>query len=235
MNDTLLETASNWTNGFSSTYNKKYVKACSDCEKCKNKGMSREDTEEILLSRGNGEATVAKLLNEFFGESDAPKKNKVRVFIVPSSYDDIMPLMESRLASMGAVRFVHALTDSEQPIIKVSSRHKDRLLTLCKKVLSKTASMDVVHEEVKPYVEEAMLEAVLEAENNNATLEKTADGIYSVKFSNLKTASVDLNNGVSTSDTFVNGNYANFGIADAFMVKAHDELSPYSRMTKDMS
>jgi hypothetical protein len=46
------------------------------------------------------------------------------------------------------------------------------------------------------------------------------------------TAEVDLMNGTSTSDKYVQGSYSSFGLVDEFLVKAADTVSPYMRLKR---
>jgi hypothetical protein len=46
------------------------------------------------------------------------------------------------------------------------------------------------------------------------------------------TAEVDLNNATSSSQKFIEGNYAYFGLADEYMVSAADSISPYARLKR---
>jgi hypothetical protein len=48
-------------------------------------------------------------------------------------------------------------------------------------------------------------------------------------------AEVDLSNGTSTSEKFTKGNYADFGIADEYIVSAADQVSPYLRLKRALS
>ena len=45
-------------------------------------------------------------------------------------------------------------------------------------------------------------------------------------------AEVDLSNATSSSEKFISGNYVDFGLADEFMVKAADTVSPYQRLKR---
>jgi len=45
-------------------------------------------------------------------------------------------------------------------------------------------------------------------------------------------AEVDLSNATSSSDKFIGGNYVDFGLADEYMVKAADTVSPYQRLKR---
>jgi hypothetical protein len=39
----------------------------------------------------------------------------------------------------------------------------------------------------------------------------------------------------STSDKFTQGNYADFGLADEYLVKAADTVSPYQRLKRALA
>ena len=45
-------------------------------------------------------------------------------------------------------------------------------------------------------------------------------------------AEVDLSSATSSSEKFIGGNYVDFGLAEEFMVKAADTVSPYQRLKR---
>ena len=49
---------------------------------------------------------------------------------------------------------------------------------------------------------------------------------------NKGSAEVDLSNATSTSNKFIEGNYSDFGLADEFLIKVADTVSPYQRLKR---
>jgi hypothetical protein len=93
-----------------------------------------------------------------------------------------------------------------------------------------------LHTELKPWVEEALLNSVLVAEKEKSNI-VTADKnkqVYKVAMRKGE-ATVDLTSGTSTSEKFTQGNYATFGLADEYMVSAVNSISPYERLKRALN
>jgi len=84
---------------------------------------------------------------------------------------------------------------------------------------------------LRPYVEETLLNSVLIAQSQEAEVKTASKNKYVVSM-RKGTADVDLVNATSNSEKFTQGNYASFGLADEFMVKAADTISPYARLRR---
>ena len=76
--------------------------------------------------------------------------------------------------------------------------------------------------------------SVLIAQKENAEIKTASSNKYVVSM-RKGSAEVDLSNGTSTSEKFTKGNYADFGIADEYIVSAADQVSPYLRLKRALS
>ena len=93
------------------------------------------------------------------------------------------------------------------------------------------AGMQNLHSALKPYIEEQLLYSVLTAQSEQAEIKTASQDRYIVSMKK-GTAEVDLMNGTSTSDKYVQGSYSSFGLVDEFLVKAADTVSPYMRLKR---
>ena len=94
-----------------------------------------------------------------------------------------------------------------------------------------SVGMKNLHIAVKPYIEETLLNNVLIAQSQEAEVKTASKNKYVVSM-RKGTADVDLSNATSTSEKFTQGNYSSFGLADEYMVKAADTVSPYARLKR---
>ena len=228
-----FDTIVNWSNKLGNSYNAKHIQASAECQSLKNKGFNRDEAEEILAGNGFGLKGLKEVLDSVFGELKSKKYAKREAFFVPTSYDDVMHVVEHNLFHDGPEVFVNDLTNSEFPIIEASKSHKQNLLKLAKTCFENASLMKHIHAELKPYFEEIMLNSVLEAEQKQCFIKK-AGTKYEVKVGNKK-AIVNLMEGTSNNEVFNKGNYAKFGLADEFLVSAHDKVSPYTRILRALS
>ena len=230
----LQDTLTNWTNSLGNTYSARFVAACTDCEGCKKRGFTRDEASEILASRGYGMDGVSDVLDQIYGPKTAEASTKnIDLFVVPTKYKDISKMIEYRLAKSGPEKFVSYLTECEMPIIGTTERHKKSLLKIAQCSIEDPSTIVHLHDELEPYVEEAMLNSVLMAEQHQATINKLSQNQYLVEFP-ARCATVDLGKGESNSSKFVKGNFGKFGLADEFLIKAHDTVSPYIRLRKSL-
>ena len=227
----LYDTITNWNNTLGTSYNSRFITACATCETYKNKGYSRNEASEMLISQGLGMNGSEEVLDSVYGKDNAIKTSSIDLFIVPTRYSDVKNYIEYQLKKVGPEKFVSYLTDAEAPIIKASSKFKKTLVKIAQSAYENPNLMEHMHEELEPYIEEAMLNSVLIAENEQANIQKVASNQYKVEFMNRE-ASVDLEGGHSTGTRYTKGNFKYFGLADEFLVKAHDTVSPYTRLRK---
>lgn len=228
----LYDTISNWQNSLTNTYTTRFIEACGDCHNYMSKGFTRDEASEILISKGYGSTGIEEVLDEIYGPkiSKASTK-KIDLYVVPTKYNDIMSMVEYRLAKSGPDKFIKYLTEPENPIIGTTEKHKKSLLKLANNAYENVSLAKHLHNELEPYLEEAMLNSVLIAEQQNASIQKIDKNKYFVEFPG-RFASVDLDKGNSTSNKFTKSNYGKFGLADEFLIKAHDTVSPFIRLRK---
>jgi hypothetical protein len=230
----LQDTIINWTNTLGNTYNFRFISACNECQSCKNKGFTREEASEILASKGLGTIGAEEALNKIYGQREAGSKIKnIDLYVVPTKYRDISSMVQHRLNKVGPDVFVSFLTNCEDPIVPTTARHQKFLLKIAKNAIEDPYTVEHLHEELEPYMEEAMLNAVLTAEQHSASVSKVASNQYLVEFPE-KCAVVDLNKGESNGTKFSKSNFGKFGLADEFLIKAHDTVSPYIRLRKSL-
>ena len=228
-----FDTIINWSNKLGNSYNTKYIQACAECQSLKAKGFTRDEAEEILAGSGHGLKGLKTVLAEVFGET---KKQyaKREAYVVPTSYDDVLHIVEANLLKDGPKKFVEEITSSEHPIVEASDLHKKNLLKIANSCYENVSLMKHLHNELRPFFEEIMLNSVLEAEQNKGSIKKLSQSQYEVKIG-AKTAKTNLMEGLSSGEKFQKGNYAKFGLADEFLVMTHDQVSPYNRILKALS
>ena len=227
-----FDTIVNWTNKLGNSYNTKFIQACAEAENLKEQGYTKEEAEEMLAST-HGLKGLREILSQVFGTVKNQKLAQ-EAFVVPTGYDDITHVVETNLLKDGPETFISDLTDTEFPIIEASKSYKATLLKLAKSCYENNSLMKHLHNEIKPYFEEAMLNAVLKSEQQSSSIKKANAKEYQVKIGG-KSAMVNLMDGISNNEIFTKGNYSKFGLADEFLVKAHDEVSPYTRILKVLS
>lgn len=235
MDNNSYESIVNWTNKLGNSYNTKFIQACAECESCKCKGFDRDEAVELLMAKGFGHPEgLSEIIDEVYGVPEV-KKVKAEVYVVPTSYDDVQHIIEEQLINSGPESFVSYLTDSADPIMRINANHKKTLIKLAKSALENSDHFKFLHEEIKPFIEEAMLNSVLLAEKStDYAMQKFASSKFGVII-NGKEAMVDLNAGNSSGERYVRGNFNKFGLADEYLVKAHDTASPYVRLKKEIT
>jgi hypothetical protein len=231
--DKIYDAITNWQNTHGNSYNSRFIAACAKCEGYKTKGFDASEIAELLMADGMGQAGVNEVLAKVFGPAqNTPfEKKSMELYIVPTKYADVQPLVENRLMSKGPQKFVSYLTESPEPLVVTTAKHKKSLLKLANDAYENISLMAYLHNEISPYIEEAMLDSVLLAEQHEGKIDKIAQAQYNVKLGG-KQATVDLEIGKSSGNRFANGNFDKFGLADEFIVKVHDAVSPYARLKK---
>ena len=221
----------NWRNELRSHNDGVYVVASSQATKYKNQGFDKSEIVE-LLAADNFDIDVAKrVASNLFNETVVEEVKSVEVAVVPTKYSDCIPVIEKTLSKFSAREFVKKLCTGPHAIVKTDDKglaHWQRIAEIAKDTNQGKVNL---HAALKPWVEEALLNSVLIAENDKAQIKTSSKNKYVVSMKK-GTAEVDLDNASSSSSKFTEGNYSLFGLADEYMVSAANAVSPYSRLKR---
>ena len=220
----------NWRNELKGHSSGMKVVASAHAVKLKNQGFNKDEVVELLAAENFDLNLVKKVASVVFDE-ESNVKTAMEVAVVPTKYADCAPIIEKTLEKLSAKEFVNKLTQGNHPIVRADDKAFEswkRLAELAKKNYNARLSL---HAELKPWVEEALLNNVLVAETSDVQMKTASKNKYVVSMRH-GSAEVDLANGTSTSAKFQEGNYELFGLADEFMVKAADSVSPYERLKR---
>ena len=221
----------NWRNELRSHKDGVVVVASSQAAQYKAQGYNKSEVVE-LLAADNFDIDVAnRVASKLFDAPTVAIKETVQVAVVPTKYDDCVPVIERSLEKYSAKEFVKRLCTGPHSIVKTDDRGIQTWLRAAELAKSNSNGKTNLHAALKPWVEEALLNSVLVAQSEKPQVKTASKNKYVV--SNKKgTAEVDLANATSTSEKFIKGNYADFGIADEYMVGAADSVSPYQRLKR---
>ena len=177
-----------------------------------------------------------RVASKLFDAVEAPVAKKVEVAVVPTKYADCAPTIERSLERLSAREFAKRLCSGPYAVVKIDNKQFDSWVRLAELAKTSSNARTALHTELKPWVEEALLNSVLVAQKEKGNI-VTADKnkqVYKVAMRRGE-ATVDLTSGTSTSEKFTEGNYALFGLADEYMVSAADSVSPYERLKRALS
>lgn len=220
----------NWRNELKGHSSGMKVVANAHAIKLKNQGFNKNEVVELLAAENFDLDLVNKVASVVFNE-ETNLKTAMEVTVVPTKYSDCAPIIEKTLEKLSAKEFVNKLTQGNHPVVRVDEKAFEswkRLAELAKKNYNARLSL---HSELKPWIEEALLNNILVAETSDVQMKTSSKNKYVVSMRH-GSAEVDLVNGTSTSAKFLEGNYELFGLADEFMVKAADSVSPYERLKR---
>ncbi len=229
----------NWKNELRQTNKGEKTVAAQSALDLQRRGFSAAEAIELLAADKFGLDVAESAVYEIYGkEQREARKNIVKTaMVVPTSYNDVAPIIEETLSRLSPKEFVHKLARSEMPILRVSSKNIEswyRLATAAKE--HGGHAMTILHSELRPWVEETMLKSVLIAEKENASIQRLSSDRKQFRVAMQKeSADVDLDMGVSTGTRFQKGNFSDFGLADEFMIQAADHSSPYERLRRALS
>lgn len=222
----------NWRNELKSHQNGAYVVASSQAQKLKNQGFGKSEIVELLAADNYDLDLVTRVASVLFDENEEAVSNSVvEVAVVPTRYSDCAPIIERTLSKVSAREFAKRLCSGPHAIVKTDDKGLNYWQRLSELAQSSRVGLNNLHSALKPHVEETLLNSVLLAQSQEAEVKTASKNKYVVSM-RKGTADVDLTNATSTSEKFTQGNYASFGLADEFMVKAADTVSPYSRLKR---
>lgn len=222
----------NWRNELRSHQDGVFVVANSQAQKYKNQGFDKSEVVE-LLAADNFDLDVAnRVASKLFDTADKnAHKTAIEVAVVPTRYSDCAPIIEKTLTKISAKEFVKRLCSGPHSIVKTDEKGLNQWHRWAEMAKTSRVGMDNLHVALKPFIEETLLNNVLIAQSQEAEIKTASNNKYVVSM-RKGTAEVDLSSATSSSDKFNQGNYADFGLADEFLVKAADTLSPYQRLKR---
>lgn len=224
----------NWRNELRSHNDGVYVVANSQATKYKNQGFGKSEVIELLAAENFDLDVANRVASNLFDDKTAAPKTAIEVAVVPTKYSDCAPVIERTLEKLSSKEFVERLTIGEHSIVKADSKSIDSWRRLAELAKTNSNAKAELHKELKPWVEETLLNSVLLAQSEKANIKTASKNKYVVSMRKGE-AEVDLSNATSSSKKFVEGNYADFGLADEFMVSAADAVSPYSRLKRALT
>jgi hypothetical protein len=222
----------NWRNELRSNNDGVLIVANSQAQKYKNQGFDKSEVVE-LLAADNFDLDVAnRIASKLFDSAEEVEQNTaIEVAVVPTRYSDCAPVIERSLTKLSAKEFVKRLCGGPHSIVKTDEKGLGYWMRLTEAAKDSASGKNHLHASLRPYIEETLLNNVLLAQSQEAQI-KTASKTKFVVSMKKGTAEVDLSNATSSSDKFIAGNYVDFGLADEFMVKAADTVSPYQRLKR---
>jgi len=222
----------NWRNELRSNNDGVLIVANSQAQKYKNQGFNKSEVVE-LLAADNFDLDVAnRIASKLFDSAKEVEQNTaIEVAVIPTRYSDCAPVIERSLTKFSAKEFVKKLCAGPHSIVKTDEKGLGFWLRITEAAKDSASGKNHLHASLRPYIEETLLNNVLIAQSQEAQI-KTASKTKFVVSMKKGSAEVDLSNATSSSDKFIGGNYVDFGLADEFMVKAADTVSPYQRLKR---
>jgi hypothetical protein len=224
----------NWRNELKQHADGAYLVAKRMASNLKDKGLSKNDVVELLAVENFDIDLARRVASKVFDTNEkVAENNTIEVSVVPTKYADCAPIIERSLIKLSAKEFAKRLCSGPYAIVKTDEKSFDSWVRLAELAKASANGKHNLHTELKPWVEEALLNSVLVAQNEKPviTASDKTNKVFKVAMRRGE-ATVDLSAGTSSSDKYTKGNYETFGIADEFIVSAADTVSPYQRLKR---
>lgn len=224
----------NWRNELRAHNDGVYVVANSQASKYKSQGFNKSEVVELLAAENFDIEIANRIASKLFDDPTISEKETISVAVVPTKYSDCAPVIERSLEKLSSKEFVKKLTIGEHSIVKADLKSVESWRRLAELAKTNSNARAELHKELKPWVEEALLNSVLIAQSEKPEIKTASKNKYFVSMRKGE-AEVDLANATSSSKKFTEGNYADFGLADEFMVSAAEAVSPYARLKRALN
>jgi hypothetical protein len=196
-------------------------------------GFSADETIDLMIGEDFDVDLTKEIVAQVYGESktNVSQNTAPRIAMVaPTSYNDVVPFIEGALTKLSPTQFAEVILND---LLVASDRDKDGWRRLAQQAVHDPIAKNILHEDLRPWVEEAMLNAVLLAEKQQArVVEADAASRKYIVATNQSTHEVNLTEGTCTCDTFNQGNFSLLGLACEHIIRAADTVSPFQRLTR---
>ena len=228
-NDMIL----NWSNTLRKTNDGVRYVAAQNATAHRANGFTADEALDLMVG-DNFDVDIAKeVLAQVYGDANtgatSPRPPRLAM-VVPTSYKDVAPFIEDSLTKLSPSQFVDSLFNK---LIISSHRDKDGWRRLAQQSTHDPVAKNILHEDLRPWVEETMLNSVLLAEKEQGRV--AAIDVAAKKYvvsTNAGDAEVNLEDGTCNCERFNEGCFASFGLACEHMVRAADTISPFERLTR---
>ena len=224
----------NWRNELKQHADGAYLVAKRMASNLKDKGLSKNDVVELLAVENFDIDLARRVASKVFDTNEkVAENNTIEVSVVPTKYADCAPIIERSLIKLSAKEFAKRLCSGPYAIVKTDEKSFDSWVRLAELAKTSANGKHNLHTELKPWVEEALLNSVLVAQNERPviTASDKTNKVFKVAMRRGE-ATVNLSAGTSSSEKYTKGNYETFGIADEFIVSDADTVSPYQRLKR---
>jgi hypothetical protein len=222
----------NWSNNLRKTNDGLRYVAAQTAQAYKADGFNASETFELMVADDFDIDVTKEILSQVFESekiASAPEPTRFAM-VVPTSYKDVVPLIEDALVKLSPNQFVESLFNK---LIISSRKDKESWKRLAQQAVNDPVAKKILHEDLRPWIEETMLNSVLAAEQQQYRV-AALDGElkeYAVS-TNSGNVKVNLQDGVCSCERFQNGHFASFGLACEHMVRVADTISPFERLTR---
>jgi len=182
----------------------------------------------------------------------APKSSTpttITAKVVPTSYEECVPVIEYSLRRLSAKEFIDRLVRSNNPIVPISERNAaswERMAEQAKQEIDNPhlfptmEALSNLHSELQPFVADTLYNSVLAARNASsrtvvsALRQKGTASSFRVASQGNTNGPVHVNlaDGSCTCPRYVESNFAEFGIACEHLVHVADQESPHERLAR---
>jgi len=240
MNSLDFEVFTNYNNSFKTNdkiqFRAIHAKAISLFDK---KVYATSEMEELLIADGYKESLVKEALAMLSKDelNDLEVETKVaEASGMPKKYSDVAQNFEKVLSSKGANFFVKVLTEGQAPLMKISRKELETFQRIADLAHENPVHFATLHAYMKPSITSELAENVCRARKikEKCSFAQNEDGSYRISHKGkiIEASSKPVK---STSDKFNNSNYGIFGFPDEYVILAHEESNPYSRIKKDLN
>jgi len=234
----------NWGNSLRNTEDGSRYVAAQTAAEYKRRGFSASEATDLMVADDFDPATTATAVQGLYAEAMAAAEEEreisAQAMVVPTSYDDVSNVVEAALASLSSRDFVDRLTSGNNPVLRVNAKSLSSWYRLAQFAKDDPHALEVLHSDLKPWFEDAMLSSVLAAEQSmrqkrvSLSQAKGSNHRFCVSSASGEGTLVCLATSTCSCDRFQQGNYEDFGLACEHIVAVADSVSPHQRLARSL-
>lgn len=232
------EYINNWSNILKNTNNGADMIATRTAESLKNEGYTAREASDIMVADDFDSELVEAVIDKTYADpttADNETEKVVVSYVVPTCYEDVKPFVEKALNESSARDFMKKLARTNCPIIPNLPENKlESFVRLAQRAKEDRNNLEVLHNDLLPFIESAMYNSIIIAEKNNTSSVKASDQNHKyVVASKKETYDVQVNEGTCTCEKYSEGNFATFGLACEHIVAVANVISPNYKVARN--
>ena len=223
----------NWGNALRQTSQGLKVIVAQRAEEYKDRGFSVAEARDMLDAQQFEANVVDDVLASVYETRQVQAQSVREAMVCPNSYNEVREFINNALDNMKPKEFVNKLARCADPILRLNDKNLASWYRLAEQAQNDNYARTMLHQDLKPWIEEAIYSSVLASRADTASRVKDCgNDRFVVAAKKFEGANVNITAGTCDCSKFTHSNFGEFGLACEHLIKVAETVSPLQRLKR---